>query len=307
MTDTDATDRPGPNEQRAAAIAALTALARTSDDGARMDFADALAGILASVTANVGHIEQLLAGRSGSWEADLVRQLVCGTVGWEEQYLPERRTEPIVVWLDVEAILEDRLGDAWHEGWTRLEDEVSEAYDAAYETACQDHAGDPHLAAAGDVEAMNAALTGADITAGADAFARLRAEQDWLESVDPTLAQLRATLTALEAARRHHERAYARALLDVMTRMVREAGYTVPVETTTDWPGYDDDEIARQIEEAAAGVVPLPVVPDTLTVALCEHASLAEQTDGTYCASCHTTVPAGWTETIDDVDDEDQR
>ncbi len=43
------------------------------------DFAGTAAAVLASVAANVGGVEQLLAGRPGSWEADLIRQLVTGT------------------------------------------------------------------------------------------------------------------------------------------------------------------------------------------------------------------------------------
>lgn len=45
-----------------------------------VDFAEKAAAVLTSVAANVGGVEQLLAGRPGSWEADLIRQLVNGTV-----------------------------------------------------------------------------------------------------------------------------------------------------------------------------------------------------------------------------------
>lgn len=83
-------------------VAALTEAAR-----ADVDVADFLAHVASAVAANVGGIEQLLAGRSGSWEADLVRQLVAGTVGWDEQYLHEYRTEPVVVRVHVEDILTD--------------------------------------------------------------------------------------------------------------------------------------------------------------------------------------------------------
>jgi len=83
------------------AIEALTALAlSTREDGSAIDFADELAGILASVTANVGSVERLLIGRTGSWESDLVAQLVNGTV--MEEDLPRRRTAPVRVLLDVD-------------------------------------------------------------------------------------------------------------------------------------------------------------------------------------------------------------
>src|SRR5262249_21237478 len=48
-----------------------------------------LAHALATAAARLGGIEELLAGRPGSWEADLVRQLVAGTVGWDGEYLAD--------------------------------------------------------------------------------------------------------------------------------------------------------------------------------------------------------------------------
>lgn len=64
------------------AIAVLTALARQTrvrGEGTPaavvepVDFADIAAQVLNAVAANLGSVEELLAGRSGSWEADLVR------------------------------------------------------------------------------------------------------------------------------------------------------------------------------------------------------------------------------------------
>lgn len=65
------------------AVAALTQAARSEHD-----FADWLAGVLAAVAGQLGSAEALTAGRPGSWEADHVRQLVCGTVGYDSEYLP---------------------------------------------------------------------------------------------------------------------------------------------------------------------------------------------------------------------------
>lgn len=106
-------------ELRAAAAATLTAAARFRYDrpedqgkpwhGDRADFADLLAHVLAVVAANVGGTDQLLSGRPGSWEADLVRQLVNGTVGWDEQsqHLAGYRTESIRFDLYVANLLAD--------------------------------------------------------------------------------------------------------------------------------------------------------------------------------------------------------
>lgn len=84
------TNEPDPIAQ---AIAALTTAARgTKIRGAgtpheqteQADFADIAAHVLTSVAANLGGTESLLAGRPGSWEADLVRQLVNGTAPEDE-------------------------------------------------------------------------------------------------------------------------------------------------------------------------------------------------------------------------------
>ena len=51
------------------------------------DFSGWLAGVLAAAAARLGRSEALIHGRAGSWEADLVRRLVAGTVGWQDENL----------------------------------------------------------------------------------------------------------------------------------------------------------------------------------------------------------------------------
>ena len=51
------------------------------------DFGGWLAGVLSSVAADLGSADALTAGRPGSWEADHVRGLVKGTVGWGDEFL----------------------------------------------------------------------------------------------------------------------------------------------------------------------------------------------------------------------------
>jgi hypothetical protein len=63
---------------------ALTRAAR-----AEHDFPGWLAGILAGTATRLGSSDALIAGRPGSWEADLVDQLVKGTVGYADEYLPD--------------------------------------------------------------------------------------------------------------------------------------------------------------------------------------------------------------------------
>ncbi len=66
-------------------IAILTAVR------AEHDFGGWLAGVLATVAADLGSTEALTAGRPGSWEAEHVRGLVNGTVGWDDEYLEHYR------------------------------------------------------------------------------------------------------------------------------------------------------------------------------------------------------------------------
>jgi hypothetical protein len=65
------------------AIAAITRAAR-----AEHDFAGWLTGVLAAVAGQLGSSEALIDGRPGSWEASFVDQLVKGTVGYDDEYLP---------------------------------------------------------------------------------------------------------------------------------------------------------------------------------------------------------------------------
>jgi hypothetical protein len=62
---------------------ALTRAAR-----AEYDFAGWLAAVLATAAGRLGSSDALIAGRPGSWEASLVDQLVKGTVGYGDEYLP---------------------------------------------------------------------------------------------------------------------------------------------------------------------------------------------------------------------------
>lgn len=96
------------------AVEALTAaarLTRTTAGGQTepADFSDFLASALAAVAANLGSVEAVTAGRPGSWEADLVAQLLGGTLGYDPPVsaLLAHRTEPIRVPLNVAQLVED--------------------------------------------------------------------------------------------------------------------------------------------------------------------------------------------------------
>jgi hypothetical protein len=97
------------------AIETLTALARQTRIRGRgtpaaatepVDFADLAAHVITSVAANLGSVGTLLAGRPGSWEADVVRKLVEGTAGYDGE-LVSWRTEPVRLHITAEDILYD--------------------------------------------------------------------------------------------------------------------------------------------------------------------------------------------------------
>jgi Helix-turn-helix len=70
------------------AVETLLRAARTEHD-----FAGWLADVLAKVAGQLGSSDALTEGRPGSWEASLVDQLVKGTVGHDDKYLPKPRTK----------------------------------------------------------------------------------------------------------------------------------------------------------------------------------------------------------------------
>lgn len=124
-----AADEPRPyNEVLADAISVLTEATRLTNQLSRrtdagqwepdpdpraavpIDWAEFVTLALAGAAANVGSIEEALAGRPGSWEAERVRQTLESTV-LDDKDLLRHRTEPVVIDLWVESIL-SYLGDS---------------------------------------------------------------------------------------------------------------------------------------------------------------------------------------------------
>lgn len=114
---------PPQPEPIPAAIAALTAAARqTRVRGAGtdqatvepVDFGEIASYVLTAVAANLGGVEELLAGRPGSWEADHVRQFVHSTAGDDDADLWRYRTDPVRLPFDAEDVFYDfGLGDLY--------------------------------------------------------------------------------------------------------------------------------------------------------------------------------------------------
>lgn len=100
----------------------------SKDERQPIDWADFVAHALAAAAANVGGIGRLLRGRPGSWEADYLRQLLGGTVGHDEEYLLEHRTEPITINVDLDGLLYDAGVEQAYEAAGR---EIERRYNAA--------------------------------------------------------------------------------------------------------------------------------------------------------------------------------
>src|SRR4051794_1886149 len=116
MTTTETIMVRGWDELLAAAVRVLTAAARLrrpsgggtdQETTVPADFAEFVSLAVAGATANVGGIDAVLAGRPGSWETGYLRDMLVSTVGWDEEYLWEHRTEPLVIRIDVESILSE--------------------------------------------------------------------------------------------------------------------------------------------------------------------------------------------------------
>lgn len=265
------------------AIEALTTLARrrrtigagTPDEHTEPDdFADLAAHVLTAVAANVGGIEELLAGRPGSWEADLVRQLVQGTAGTEPADLMRYRTEPLHVTLDVEA---DVFSDFGIEALYSADVAELDAREAAADEALFAAFSTPQERAR--IEEIRAAIpnlsqeltpeesTRADALMGeaqaivAGVTARAEAEDD------PLAAAADAAADATTAVRELYQRdqdAYREAFTAAVRQALTDRGLTIAVDVieparASDGSWSPDEELARELHEHARTVAVLPM------------------------------------------------
>jgi len=270
VTDPDSTTGAPPatlvtrEELLAQAVAALTAAARLTVPVRELDeAATAAAGhpvwtesdrrepadwpafvtqALAAAAANIGGIEAVLAGRPGSWEADGVRNLLRATVGTDEEFLLEHRTEPLVVDLYVEEILTD-LGIS--QVYTAAQDELS----ARWHTI-----GLPtHTAEPGEV--------------WEDTRAAVAALPEATEDQERQAEELDALMDRLEVQRHADWTAYGTALQAAVEAAAAQLpGLTVPVVVTVDLDGYPEQPavhsgswtVVDQLVTQARGITPPP-------------------------------------------------
>ncbi len=153
-------------DQVAVAISALTAAARRrriigagtpQEHTEPVDAGEILCHVVTAVAANLGGVDQLLAGRPGSWEANYIRQIVESTAGSAETELLRWRTEPIRLELDVEDVLLDMgIYDLYDTGAAEAGDAHEAARSAVFEAAA-----DPaELARAHELEAALSGVLG---------------------------------------------------------------------------------------------------------------------------------------------------
>lgn len=200
LTEAARLTRPAPESGAAAAHAAGQPVGAESGREPA-DWAEFVAQALAGAAANIGGIEATLAGRPGSWEADIVRNLLTSIVGYDEESLVAHRTEALIVDLDIDALLED-LG-AW-----KPYDDASQELDRRYEAIGMATAtgvpGDP---------ATEAALRGLEVATN---------EQE------PQAEEIAKLEAGLERQRLQDWAAYGRAL-QAAVQAARLPGLTVPV------------------------------------------------------------------------------
>lgn len=109
------------------------------------DFADFLASALGAVAGNVGSTERITAGRPGSWESDLLAQLVNGTVGPDAtlQELAQRRTSPVIVPLNVAQLVAESRMDAPAPQRAAMLPELDEALQPIYRAEADEAEANP--------------------------------------------------------------------------------------------------------------------------------------------------------------------
>ena len=106
------------------------------------DWAEFVSLALAGTASNAGGIEAVLAGRSGSWEAGYLRDLLLAVLGTEEAELWRHRTAPLRMTLYVDEILADvAFGamQAYDEAADELQRRVEAAEQADPEPAYEDY------------------------------------------------------------------------------------------------------------------------------------------------------------------------
>lgn len=262
----------------AQAIASLTAAARTTrtigqstpnEHAEPADFGEVACHVITSVAANLGGVETLLAGRSGSWEASYVRQIVQSTAGYEPEELLRYRTEPVRLFIDAEDAFEhfgiDDLYQEASEELNILEVNVSVALFEAVATASErarinelnEHLVPAPLAVQEidreqAIEAMNERFSIVD-----------EIERRATEAAHPlaaALAAARKDVHALEELYAQDQAAYSSAFLSMLHQALSARRLTCGIEVldaSDEIPEWEP--LREELEEYARVFTPLPM------------------------------------------------
>ncbi|WP_143448410.1 hypothetical protein [Kineosporia sp. A_224] len=212
---------------------------------APIDLADFLASVLAAVAANVGSIDRLTAGRPGSWESDLVAQLVTRTVGRDETWLYEHRTEPVTVQLNV-------LDLAWDlPGFPDIEAATEHALEPFYAATEPDPA---RTLTDDEWDALEVARAATE-DAVTDAYARVYA--DYAAAFTAAVHRAADQVLALSVP------VTVTVVHDPRTPHVDAVRISNPPDTLDGQTS--DDHLATRLWNTAAATVPIPTAP-TITL-----------------------------------------
>lgn len=234
------------------------------------DFAGIACHVLTAVAANIGSVDELLAGRPGSWEAALIRQVVEGTAGTDDRDLLAWRTEPVRLALDVEAVFEDfGLYQLYEDAAEELGRRVDAAADALWEAVATAEERDRLAALQADMPQLGGPEWDSDpdrVTAMYEEAGKIikAVEERAAESAHPLAAALieaRSAADAVEARWEQDQADYAEAYKETVGRLLAERGVSVGVEVSVnqalDVPEWD--ELADELESAARSATPLPM------------------------------------------------
>lgn len=234
------------------------------------DFAGIACHVLTAVAANIGSVDELLAGRPGSWEAALIRQVVEGTAGTDDRDLLAWRTEPVRLALDVEAVFEDfGLYQLYEDAAEELGRRVDAAADALWEAVATAEERDRLAALQADMPQLGGPEWDSDpdrVTAMYEEAGKIikAVEERAAESAHPlaaTLIEARRAADAVEARWEQDQADYAEAYKETVGRLLAERGVSVVVEVSVnqvlDVPEWD--ELADELENTARSATPLPM------------------------------------------------
>ncbi|MDQ1041159.1 hypothetical protein QFZ75_007575 [Streptomyces sp. V3I8] len=239
----------------------------------RADWAEFVTLALASAAANFGGVEATLAGRSGSWEAEGIRQLLHSTFGPDGNALWDHHIEPFEITLHVDELLAERTDVNSH--YDAATEEIQRRFEAAEAAEAADppidysrymweyeRAGDggwvPQSPAAPpwSLEAWRASL---DVN-GADPAVRESLEASLLETATgvhiPKSAEDLAELRRLEADRD--------ARLGPIADPITDLDEHLEQQRLREWSSYGEALKARV--EAGAAAIPGLMVPVTARV-----------------------------------------